>query len=273
MNNIQEISNNIKKNKTIDIYSFLKECKTGDILLYSSTNIFAKTIEYFTSSKFSHIAIILKNPVFYDPKLRGTYILESGYEKIPDAESGKFVYGVQIIPIEYVINSYQNGYKGTLYYRKLKCERDELFYKRLRNCIHKVEHVKYDYNIIDWLKAEFNLQFGDCRRTDKFWCSALAAYTLYCLDFVEKDIKWTIIPPKSFSYYECKESPDYKLEYNNCKYEPEKEIDFRIQEHEKIEILEFKFQEEIEEEFQSDMKKKLDTISNNKKKDIELQDI
>ena len=52
----------------IDMYSFLKECKTGDLLLYSSSNILARTIEYFTSSKFIRYRRSCKFPASFRQK-------------------------------------------------------------------------------------------------------------------------------------------------------------------------------------------------------------
>ena len=64
---------------------FIKNLDTGDLLLYNSSNCFAKIIEKLTNSNYSHISFILRDPTFIDEKLKGLFILESGSEIKPDA--------------------------------------------------------------------------------------------------------------------------------------------------------------------------------------------
>ena len=74
---------------SITVENFLDSCQTGDILLYSTSLWYSKIIEKCTGSKYSHISIILRDPVYIDPKLKGLYILESGFEKTPDPTDTK----------------------------------------------------------------------------------------------------------------------------------------------------------------------------------------
>ena len=108
----------------------INNCKTGDILLFSTNCWYSKLIEFFTHSKFSHIAIILKDPIFINPKLKGLYILESGAEKKPSPEDENKKYGVQITKLEDILNSYDTNNLGNLYYRKLDCIRNKEFYEK-----------------------------------------------------------------------------------------------------------------------------------------------
>ena len=60
--------------------------KTGDILLFDHNEkgflgIFNKAIKYFTSSDYSHVAVVLKDPKLIHPSLKGYYIWESSYAK------------------------------------------------------------------------------------------------------------------------------------------------------------------------------------------------
>lgn len=207
--------------ENITVKEFLDTCETGDYLLYNSNAIISRFIEYMSGSRYSHIAMILKDPVWIDETLRGIYIFESGIENVPDAETGKKVFGVQIVPIEYVLNQYKNARVGNLYYSKVECERDETFYNKLKEIISCVENKKYDLNPCDWIKAKFDIEVGNIHRTDKFWCSALMSYVYSQLGFLDADIPWTIIAPRRFSYYE-----NEKLSFQKCQVNAEKCICF-----------------------------------------------
>ena len=142
---------------SILLKDFLKDCNTGDLLLYSTSHWYSKIIEYFTSSKFSHISIIFRDPTFIDRDLKGLYVLESGYEKTPDPTDGKQKFGVQIKKLEDVINDYKTSWVGGLYYRKLDCNRKNFFNKKVLEIYKKVYDKPYDIDICDWIKAEFKI--------------------------------------------------------------------------------------------------------------------
>ena len=192
--------------------------QTGDIILYQHKyrwisawdylfNVIDYVIQVGTCSKYTHVAVVVKDPV-WNKDLKGYYIIESNRENIPDAEDHKIKMGVELIPLEYV---YSDSLKGNyLFHRKLHCVRDENFYNKW-NDIHKVIHNKpYDILITDWIKALFKWNIGDTHKTNTFWCSALAAY-IYCkLGFLEKDIDWTLVSPVEFS---CKQK---QLKFINC---------------------------------------------------------
>lgn len=200
----------------------LDTCQTGDILLYNSKTIFGRLVEYVTYSKFSHVAIIVRDPIYIDPNLKGVFIVESGEEKIPDIISQKKISGVQLIPLEYVLDTYENGYIGNLYYRKLNCFRDEVFHKKIDELIKKKDAFPYDLHLSDWFCAKFDIKIGKSQYTDRFWCSALAAYIYVELSFLDEDLPWSMIAPRQFSYYE-----NQKLSFKNCIVGPEKKIIYK----------------------------------------------
>ncbi len=206
---------------SIDKEEFLKSCQTGDILLYNSNTIIGRTIELLSYSKFSHISIILRDPTFINPELKGLYVIESGSEKIKDVVSGKKVIGVQVIPLDYVLSQYQNASFGYLYYRKLDCVRDQKFNDKMKEIVMTTDGKFYDINPLDWIKAKFDIEIGDEQKENTFWCSALASYIYVKLGFLEKTLPWTIIAPRRFSYYE-----DERLTFVDCKLSPEQFIKF-----------------------------------------------
>ena len=119
------------------------------------------------------------------------------------------------------MGEYKDGTQGDLYYISTEFTRDDTFIAKLTETFNKVEGVKYDVNVFDWVKAEFGWSYGNCQRMDRFWCSALMAYLYVQFGFLSSDTPWTIVPPKSFSYYE-----NSQLHFTDCKLEPEKKIIF-----------------------------------------------
>lgn len=81
------------------------QLKTGDILLFDINEsgllgLFNKAIKYFTNSHFSHVAMVLKDPIFINKNLKGYYIWESSWEGEADPQDNKVKLGVQITPFE-----------------------------------------------------------------------------------------------------------------------------------------------------------------------------
>ena len=93
--------------------TFLEVCETGDILLFNSRGWLSWLIEWGQTSKYSHVGIIVKDPVFLNPDWKGVYLLQSGYENTPDKQSNTRLLGVQLTPIESIKNDMINN--GNLY--------------------------------------------------------------------------------------------------------------------------------------------------------------
>lgn len=190
----------------------LSELMTGDLLLFhnrasclsSCMNLFSGLIDCCTGSKFSHVGIVLRDPTYINPNLKGLYLLESGLEREPDPEDHKVKLGVQITPMSEIIETSQDE---DIYIRHLICNRDEQFYKNLTEAHTKVHNLSYDINIIDWItaleRAESNplwLLNSNSRKqkNNTFWCSALVAYIYVKLGFLPLSTPWTLVSPKEF---------------------------------------------------------------------------
>jgi hypothetical protein len=189
---------------------------TGDILLYHHKNDYSTlynsffsllddAIMWWTSSKFCHVSIIIKNPDFTSPPLTGLYILESNYENIKDIENQEYKMGVELIPLEELDLKDIN-----LYWRKLEYDRNKEFYENLAKAHSIVHNRPYDIIPTDWIKAAFHLNIGNTQKKKTFWCSALVTFIYVQLNLLNKDISWTIISPKMLS----SESTD--LKFINC---------------------------------------------------------
>jgi hypothetical protein len=198
-----------------------ENAKTGDLLLYNSNTLFGRIIEKVSFSKFSHVAIIVKDPTHIHPDLSGLYVFESGAENISDVVSDEKVIGVQLVPLDYVLSQYENARFGYLYYRRLRCDRTYAFERKIEDIIIKTDKCEYDLNPIDWIKARFDIELGEEHKENTFWCSALVSYVYSKLGFLDNELPWTIIAPRRFSFYE-----NECLTFYNCFLEPERWVNF-----------------------------------------------
>lgn len=205
----------------------IEDLETGDIILYDTRWWYSRLIEYFSKSKYSHISIVLKRPIWLDEKLtEDYYILESGAEKFPDAETGEMICGVQIAPFRIVYDQYKNQGYGQLYVRKLDTNIDmNELQDKIRHAYLNVKAKPYDLNPLDWLKAydEVNKDLENnpeltkkYQKTNTFWCSALVSYVYVNCGLLDKNIPWTIVSPSDYCY-KYRELP-----LINCKLEEDK---------------------------------------------------
>jgi hypothetical protein len=186
------IIENLHKNENI---------QTGDLLLfdyygYGISGWFSWLIKYFTNSNYTHIGMIVIDPEFTNPPLKGVYLWESGYNQHLDPEDHKCKFGVQLTPIQTVLNEYEN--KGKIFYRKLNCPNNTFNYEKLRR-IHTIVHnKKYDTNPYDWFTT---LLYYDTnpQKEDRFWCSALVGYIYTKLNILIPTTDWSILRPCDFS--------------------------------------------------------------------------
>ena len=190
----------------------LDKLKTGDLLLFSAhlsfnpLNIFSLLIEFFTKRPYSHIGMILRDPTWIKPDLKGLYLWESSFEGTPDPQDGKIKLGVQITPIEKVLEMKQES----IYVKQLKIGREKLTIDVLTK-IHKIVYEKpYDLNPIDWLEAYLRKDFSS-RKTDRFFCSAFIACIYTEAGILEPNTDWSIIRPSDFD----DESGNYLTWMNN----------------------------------------------------------
>ncbi len=204
----------------IEFSKFIETCDTGDLLLFNSTAFYSRFIELLSGSKYSHVAYLIKNPTWLHPDLSGIYIFESGAEQSIDALSNNKIFGVQLTPIEEIIKEYKTAQYGYLYYVQNKFDRTNEYYEKLKNIILQTDTKKYDFNPIDWIKAEFNINIGE-RKINKFFCSALIGYIMEETEQLDKKIDWTCIAPRRYSV----KSKDV-LPFINCEILPEKFIRF-----------------------------------------------
>jgi len=176
--------------------------QSGDLLLFRGTSCVSCFIECFSCSHYSHVGLILKDPIWLPEK--GLYVLESTkISHITDVEDHQIRSGVQINLLKDVLDEAKQD--GTqIYVRYLTIVRDDTFQRTLMKIHGDVHGKPYDMNLYDWICAEYNLEYRlpvhkTHQETATFWCSAVVAY-IYCqLGILRKELNWSIIAPKSFS--------------------------------------------------------------------------
>ncbi len=194
--------------------------KTGDILLFVERpknyfmRLFNWAIATATSSPYSHTAVVLRDPTFIHPTLKGLFIWESSWETTPDPQDDKVKLGVQITPFY----QFLKNFCGQIYVRRLVKGRDLIKPERL-NHIHRVVYCKpYDLHIKDWIQA-WKREDSEPQKTDRFWCSALVAYILVGLGFLPDKTDWSVIRPEDLSSHS-----NYLTFCDCCQYEIDKLI-------------------------------------------------
>jgi hypothetical protein len=193
----------------------MSDLQTGDLLLFVSDSSnwffrpFTKMISWGTHSNYTHIAMVLRDPIFSDiPPLKGLYVWESSWEGKSDPQDGKIKLGVQITPLQEILDAYKD--KGHVFVRKLKrnlwkscptCGNtvDDLFTKEKLQEIHNIVYDKpYDIVPKDWVEAFFHKD-DTPQKTSRFWCAALVGYIYTRIGILQPSTDWSILTPNDFS--------------------------------------------------------------------------
>ena len=177
--------------------------KTGDILLfdYEGGNIFyyyfSKLIQYVSGSNYTHVAMVLKDPSFIHPSLKGYYIWQSSWSGILDSEDNKLKFGVQINPLNEVLDYYKkNNSHASI--RRINCGKNNLSNNNLES-IHNIVHNKpYDIIPSDWIDGILHRD-DKPQKIDRFWCSAFIGYIYTICGLLPGNTDWSIMRPSDFS--------------------------------------------------------------------------
>ena len=184
----------------------MSQLDTGDVLLFESnyTGSFgwwAKIVSFVTGSKWTHVALILKDPVYIDKSYRGLYVLECGSEEWADK------WGVIVSPYEKVVSDTSHK---RISCRKLETNID-LSEDKLKVIWNTIEGKQYDTNPIELVAIQLrNRWLANPRKLDKFVCSTLVAYVYTALGFLPRETNWFFFEPWHFS------DANTKLQTQNC---------------------------------------------------------
>lgn len=182
----------------------LSTLDTGDIILFRGSSWLSYLLEWIGRSRYSHVGIIIKDPAFIDSSLpNGIYLLESGWNPIPDSEDHVLKSGVQLHLLSDLLKECA---PFSVYVRRITCERNHSFYEKIDTIHHTIHNRPYDMNLWDWIRAAYHLDIdgsiapSSSATTKRFWCSALVAYVFDQLDLIEP-VNWSVVTPRDFSLW------------------------------------------------------------------------
>jgi hypothetical protein len=177
----------------------MEHLKTGDLLLFSghtkgAMQYFSDMIKYGTHSNYSHVAMVLKDPTYFNLSLKGIYLWESGWEGKPDPQDNKTKLGVQLTPLREIMENF----KGSKIIVRTINNNNNFTDEKLKE-IHEVVYNKpYDIVPQDWIQALFRKDDSP-QKTNRFWCSALVGYIYTKCGIIKSDTDWSILRPSDFS--------------------------------------------------------------------------
>lgn len=178
--------------------------KTGDILLCGSgheswpLSWFSYLIKMYTHSPYSHVAMVLIDPSFIHPALKGSFVWESSNGSIPDPQDGKKKLGVRITPLADFLHEYQTQ-GGRVVVRPINCP-PATFNPQILETIHNDVYGKpYDLYLTDWLKVLLPISENVEPTINRFWCSALIGYIYTKCGILEPFTNWSFLRPADFA--------------------------------------------------------------------------
>lgn len=162
--------------------------KTADIVLCSGNGVFSKLIQAGTGSKFSHVALFAEHP-----ELGGVIYESTSLGKLPDMITGEPICGVQIVPFEERVKTYD----GKVYLLPIIGERTsnqlDMFHEHMVEC-HGTPYEKSNrqlaYAALDLLPWQDN----DPDPSSLF-CSEYATYALRQMGLMQEGSK----PPNEYT--------------------------------------------------------------------------
>jgi len=181
------------------------ELDTGDILLFSSKLTInplswaAELIKVFTKTPYTHIGVVLKDPTWISKDLKGLYLWESSFEGTPDPQDGKIKVGVQLTPMDEVINS--RGHTIT-WLKKTAVPSDKFTEKHLIEIHKEVYDKPYDLCPGDWIEAYIRKD-PDPQKCDRMFCSAFVGLIYVKCGVLEPNTDWSILRPSDFADEKC----------------------------------------------------------------------
>jgi hypothetical protein len=155
---------------------------------------------------------VLVSPTYIDPKLTGTYFLESSLDFDPDAMDGKAKFGVMLHPLEEVLAEMKEQ-SARAYLRKLSgVTVDGALQEKIRRAYEESRSVPYDLFVSDWIRVKeasedvsvehfaelHNLSPEQRQGTRSMWCSAFAGFFFVRLGLLRSDTPWSLLSPRSW---------------------------------------------------------------------------
>ena len=195
------------------------EFDTGDIVLFTGSSIIDRAFSYCASYKYKHIGIVLRDPIYISPNLKGTYFWESTFDLAPDSMDGLPKFGVMIHTLDHVLEIHKQA-GDECFLRKLQhtsnttgnCLLEFGYEENILDIFKTTQDIPYNTDVTEWILAqeaskspsvETFLASHPCNFNDKveinsMWCSEFVGYALSKMGVLVSDTQWCNLTPKSF---------------------------------------------------------------------------
>lgn len=168
---------------------------TGDLLLFQSSfsgyfGWWTYIVSVVTRSRWTHVAMILKDPTYIHPDYIGDYVIECGSERWAKT------IGVIVSPLRKIVED--DSYKVIAHRRLIRSEK--VLQCDMNIVYTTVMDKPYDTNPGELLGNELQSKWL-CRprEMNKFVCSTLVAYMYTALGLLPKNTSWFFYQPWHFS--------------------------------------------------------------------------
>lgn len=191
---------------------------TGDILLFYNKGCLSKLLRCVQQSKYSHVAMVLRDPTWIDPSLKGLYYIESDFDGNQDVNGQRWKFGVQIQSFDHAWDS-----ASTVYVRHLHCQRNQTFLDTFKEVYSNLVGRPYDIDVMDWINAAIFVRTGKYIHVSlttgpyetSYWCSALLGCIYVHLGLLDSDTVWSLLGPTAFSSSERHTLLDWKCQIDD----------------------------------------------------------
>ena len=165
---------------------------TGDLVLFSGKGGLSTGIKWFTSSRWSHLGMVVR-PLDFDVVLLWE---ASPITDIKDIESGKVHKGVRLVALSERIQSYD----GEISIRQLHVERRPEMLAALNQLRSEMKKRPFETDIIELLKSAWEGPFGQNQPDlSSLFCSELVAEAYQVMGLLSRRKPSNEYTPKDFS--------------------------------------------------------------------------
>ncbi len=176
----------------------MNEFKTGDLILFTNEYKGAyKFLNCFNNSiiktEYTHVGMVLKDPTFISPNLKGVYLWHSDLRET-DLEEDQIKFGVKINPL---IDECRNR-KTKIFVRKIICNNNDIFnQEKLQEINNTINEKPYEVIPPEWLGHLFEMDKD--KKPNHSWTSALIGYIYIQIGILDSNTEWGQLKPYDFT--------------------------------------------------------------------------
>ncbi len=166
--------------------------RTGDIVLFSGKGGLSTGIKHFTRCKWSHVGMVLALEEFDLHMLWESTTLSN----IADAETGKELRGVQLVPLSERIRRYD----GEVAIRRLIVDREPGMGLALAELRQEIKGRPYEENVLELVRSAYDGPFGaNTEDLSSLFCSELVAEAYQRMGLLPESLPSNEYTPRDFS--------------------------------------------------------------------------